>query len=104
MYEILFGHVAIVFLAIPARCQITGTYPVQLTAATGAPDAGDGNQLSSYPQCAVSFVDYTAQHSPGLMKCSKIVAIYSRLSALTQAHPSACVVPEVVAMSPLAKH
>lgn len=32
--------------------QITGTYPVQLTA-TGAPKPVDGTQLSNYPQCAV---------------------------------------------------
>ena len=46
--------VAATFCLVASTCsQITGTYPVQLTA-TGAPNPVDGTQLSNYPLCAVS--------------------------------------------------
>ena len=44
----------IFFLVQTAICQITGTYPVLLTSTAGRPQpTGNGNDLLSYPKCAV---------------------------------------------------
>ena len=53
----------ILFLVQTVISQITGTYPVLLTSTAGSPQpTGNGNDLLSYPKCAVS----TLQSSPRL--------------------------------------